>query len=369
MLFIRVTFPLFATFFLNLYNYANGQGVFVSALFLGEPNLFNTTRDDCNWKRGNERDRCPDKDIRMILFTPTQPRRRTELDVTQKDWLLNSGWESQKQNIILVHGYAGGEETPPVGVLKDAYLNHGEYNVFLVDWGALSQPPCYVAAVHNLKPVARCVAQYFSFLRYSGLPETRTTCVGHSLGAHLCGLLANYLDFRIERIIGLDPARPLIKPGFSNRLDSGDAKSVQVMHTNAGYYGEGGKIGHVDFCVNGGRKQPYCETTSNSNLCSHIWSVCYLAQSIFDSSLSQAEPCPRRCPPGPIISRRSRNQLRNSIGNTIAMGHDAPMNAIGSYCIKDFTPPFCPTNSTMFGDPRCCIDKVELENNIAAPVV
>lgn len=46
-------------------------------------------------------------------------------------------------------------------------------------------------------------------------------------------------------------------------MDQGDAKSVQVMHTNAGYYGEGGKIGHVDFCVNGGRKQPYCETTNS----------------------------------------------------------------------------------------------------------
>lgn len=62
---------------------------------------------------------------------------------------------------------------------------------------------------------------------------------------------------------GLDPARPLIKPGVANRLDIGDAKFVQVLHTNAGYYGEGGKIGHVDFCMNGGRKQPYCETTNS----------------------------------------------------------------------------------------------------------
>lgn len=91
----------------------------------------------------------------------------------------------------------------------------------------------------------------------------RTTCVGHSLGAHLCGLMSNYLDFRIERIIGLDPARPLIKPGNVNRLDSGDAKAVQVIHTNAGHYGESGKLGHVDFCMNGGRKQPYCGNTSS----------------------------------------------------------------------------------------------------------
>lgn len=144
-----------------------------------------------------------------------------------------------------------------------AYINHGDYNIFLVDWGVLCQPPCYVAAVHNLKPVARCVAQYFTFLRHSGMLVSRTTCVGHSLGAHLCGLMSNYLDFRIERIIGLDPARPLIKPGGVNRLDIGDAKAVQVIHTNAGHYGEGGKLGHVDFCMNGGRKQPYCDNTSS----------------------------------------------------------------------------------------------------------
>lgn len=144
-----------------------------------------------------------------------------------------------------------------------AYINHGDYNLFMVDWGALCQPPCYVAAVHNLKPVAHCLSVYFTFLRQSGLSVARTTCVGHSLGAHLCGLMANYLDFRIERIIGLDPARPLIKHGNANRLDSGDAKAVQVMHTNAGHYGESGRLGHVDFCMNGGRKQPYCGRTSS----------------------------------------------------------------------------------------------------------
>lgn len=73
----------------------------------------------------------------------------------------------------------------------------------MVDWGILCRPPCYVAAVHNLKPVAKCLAQSFSFLRNSGMPVQRTACVGHSLGAHVCGLMANYLDFRIERIIGM----------------------------------------------------------------------------------------------------------------------------------------------------------------------
>lgn len=144
-----------------------------------------------------------------------------------------------------------------------AYLRHGNYNVFVADWGPLAQPPCYVAAVHNLRPVARCFAKLFTFLRDSGLRVEKTTCVGHSLGAHVCGLMANYLTFRLEKIIGLDPARPLVKLGNAFRLDSGDAKAVQVLHTNAGHYGESGRIGHVDFCINNGKRQPYCSTTTS----------------------------------------------------------------------------------------------------------
>lgn len=100
-------------------------------------------------------------------------------------------WFSQSEMIFFSHIIRGA-----------AYINHGDYNVFMVDWGNLCRPPCYVAAVHNLKPVAKCLAHAFSFLRNSGMPVQNTVCVGHSLGSHICGLMANYLDFRIERIIG-----------------------------------------------------------------------------------------------------------------------------------------------------------------------
>ena len=124
-----------------------------------------------------------------------------------------------------------------MAVLRDAYLRNGSYNVFLVDWGALCAAPCYPAAVSNMRPVARCLAAILTNLRNNGLQMDRTSCVGHSLGAHICGLVANYLLFRMGKIIALDPARPLIRPGLVNRLDSGDADFVEVIHTNAGYYG------------------------------------------------------------------------------------------------------------------------------------
>ncbi|XP_052864484.1 uncharacterized protein LOC128271087 [Anopheles cruzii] len=303
--------------------YAQAQHLLAQALFLGDPDSYNNTREDCVWKRGNGQDQvCPDQDIQIFLYTSGIVKDKFKFDHRLRDWLNNTEWDHTKENIILIHGYAGGDDTLPIAVLRDAYINHGGYNVFLVDWGALCQPPCYVAAVYNIRPVATCLAQSLMQLRDLGLPVERTTCVGHSLGAHICGLMANYLNFRMERIIALDPARPLIKPGGVNRLDQGDAKYVQVIHTNAGHYGEGGRVGHIDFCVNGGRRQPYCGNSTNINLCSHIWAICYLAQSLYEGHEPMAEPCSRRCPSNAVLSGL-REGRRRRFG--YAMGYAIPM--------------------------------------------
>lgn len=42
-----------------------------------------------------------------------------QLDSYQHDWLRNSGWNSDNNNIILIHGYAGGDDTLPISVLRD----------------------------------------------------------------------------------------------------------------------------------------------------------------------------------------------------------------------------------------------------------
>lgn len=60
----------------------------------------------------------------------------------EDNWLRMSAWNSSKENIILIHGYAGGDDVLPMVVLRDAYLKHGSYNVFVVDWSVLSLPPC-----------------------------------------------------------------------------------------------------------------------------------------------------------------------------------------------------------------------------------
>lgn len=60
---------IFLTFSLSPLSDSNAQNIINQALFLGNPSVFNTTRDDCKWKYGNERDTCPDPDINVILYT------------------------------------------------------------------------------------------------------------------------------------------------------------------------------------------------------------------------------------------------------------------------------------------------------------
>jgi len=61
---------------------------------------------------------------------------------------------------------------------------------------------------------------------------------------------------------GLDPAGPLFHMIFSH-LSSSDARMVDIIHTDYGFYGISRSTGTVDFFPNnGGRVQPGCPTNA-----------------------------------------------------------------------------------------------------------
>lgn len=82
-------------------------------------------------------------------------------------------------------------------------------------------------------------------------------------------------------------------------------------------------------------RQPYCANTTNVNLCSHIWSICYLAQSVFDKNEIIAEPCLRKCPSGVNLQLASTKPERTpksrygfALNYGIPMGQSTPKNVI-----------------------------------------
>ncbi|CAI6346432.1 unnamed protein product [Macrosiphum euphorbiae] len=227
---------------------------------------------------------CPDPDVTFYLYM-SDLKRRTKIDMRDKWSLYNSGWNPNKKNVIVIHGFNGAENNRVMVILRNAYLMRGDFNVFMVDWSPLTVYPCYLSSLRNTRLVSQCTAQLYAHLTYSGASAYQIHCVGHSLGAHICGMISNHLTERQHKIIGLDPAKPLVDLFTMDefRLTRDDADFVEVIHTNSGVYGEYPQIGHVDFCVNGGRMQPICTSQANiiqQSRCSHFKSVCYYALSL-----------------------------------------------------------------------------------------
>ena len=109
------------------------------------------------------------------------------------------------------------------------------------------------------------------------MPASSFHCIGHSLGAHVCSNAGKFLksefSLTMGRITGMDPAGPAFqKTTKAVRLDSSDAKFVDVIHTNGGdedqgFLGMSYSVGHADFYPNGGVHQPGCWDINF--ICSH----------------------------------------------------------------------------------------------------
>ena len=130
---------------------------------------------------------------------------------------------------------------------------------------------------------------FINFLIENGTPLSAFHLMGHSAGTHLAGGagaaviygkvpritgIAFYLSdivfssssLKFYFFAGLDPG----DGGWSlndtdTRLDTSDADFVDIIHTNGGNFSQGqvafdDPIGHIDFYVNGGHKQPGCSS-------------------------------------------------------------------------------------------------------------
>lgn len=76
-----------------------------------------------------------------------------------------------------------------------AYLERGEYNVILVDWGKLSAMPWYITAVKNTRKVGFHVAKMISWLdKNNAVSMKKIHVIGFSLGAEVAGFIGKSLS-------------------------------------------------------------------------------------------------------------------------------------------------------------------------------
>lgn len=170
--------------------------------------------------------------------------------------------------------------------LRTAYFGQRrtvhQVNFISVNWQAGSNTINYINARRRVDRVGQQVAKLIDFLVHEGgMDKESLVLFGHSLGAHIMGIAGKHVTVgQLPKIIALDPANPLFSMNRpSERVALGDARSVEVIHTNAGNLGFSAPLGDASWYPNGGRSQPGCGMDV-TNGCAHSRSVQLYAESI-----------------------------------------------------------------------------------------
>ncbi|XP_045495126.1 lipase member H-A-like [Colias croceus] len=270
---------------------------------------------------------CPNENITFWLYT--RQNAHAPVEIKAKDLIDSTPWVKGAPIKILIHGYTGHKDFAPNTEIRPAYLECCDYNIISVDYNKIALEPCYLHAAANTELVGMCTAQLIDGLVSQGVPLEDFHVVGFSLGAQTAGFIAKYLKSGLlERITALDPALPLFvttDPG--KKVDSSDAKFVDILHTNALERGKFETSGHVDFFANGGLWQPGC--TANENYtksgCYHARAPQYYAESIISDIGFYATKCSSW-----LSHMIGWCKLTNS-GEEVIFGEHVPTNATGIY--------------------------------------
>uniref|UniRef100_A0A182K958 Lipase domain-containing protein n=1 Tax=Anopheles christyi TaxID=43041 RepID=A0A182K958_9DIPT len=226
---------------------------------------------------------------------------------------------------VIVHGFGSNCGLVWIYEMRTALMAVENCTVICVDWENGAKLPNYVRAAANTRLVGRQLALLLRLLRtHNGLRLSRVHLIGFSLGSHVAGFAgAEFsapspgtqappdVDDELQRtasrddgtiggtapttpeehggterpasraglwrITGLDPAGPLFEAQPPEvRLDAGDARYVDVIHSNGenlilGGLGSWQPMGTVDYYPNGGRVQHGCTNLFVGAVTDIIW--------------------------------------------------------------------------------------------------
>ncbi|XP_076256438.1 uncharacterized protein LOC143193890 isoform X1 [Rhynchophorus ferrugineus] len=135
-------------------------------------------------------------------------------------------------------------------------------------------------STNYLKAIGFAVSQWF---KKSHINPEKVTLIGLGHNAHLAGIVGQYVQEYsiIKRIIALNPKGTFwVNVEEEDRLTPADAKQIIVIHTETRRIGFPTQVGNIDVFVNDPTKsQPPCSGPEET-VCSHLYSVYILIQSI-----------------------------------------------------------------------------------------
>ncbi|XP_065069259.1 phospholipase A1-like isoform X4 [Rhopilema esculentum] len=263
----------------------------------------------------------------------------TRVGKKEKNKLQEIGEHMAKAEKQVIQHFKNTQATAKwVRQMKDELLKRDDFNVIGVYWGKGARKQ-YFQAAGNTRLVGAQIAYLIQRLHNDlRLCYSKVHLIGFSLGAQVAGFAGKRLREKghvISRITGLDPAGPVFAREPSKaRLDSTDARFVDVIHTSFLYFvGIKDRSGDIDFYVNGGGAQPGCGLNKVPPTCSHFRAV-----ELFIKSINP--PCEYRSYECSNYTAFRFGYCKNA--RSTVMGYDVSKGARGKYYLQTSeTSPFC----------------------------
>lgn len=245
----------------------------------------------------------PEKEMRYIVYTNDRPGGYS-MDIRNTKSVLGSPLRWWRPTYVTIHGWMGDSGVElNVEVRRALIEKNGTFNLIVVDWSGGSGNRIYPIAAGRVGAAGRQVGKMLAILqRRVKLNLDKVTVVGFSLGAHVAGFAGGYLRGALGAIVGLDPAGPGFQgKSAEHRLDRGDAKYVQVIHTQPHPYaviyfltffkfglGIRDPIGHANFYTNFHRDH---QNGCRNIVCDHHRAWAYYAESLVSKTGFHARRC------------------------------------------------------------------------------
>lgn len=140
--------------------------------------------------------------------TGEQPQAKINKSTTS-DQLRSSGFDPKKEIIILIHGFQGRgiRSQSWARRMKELILSKNRLNLFFVDWSHYSAVYLweYVKSRDAMPVVAQDIYKILLNLKatFPSIDITSAHVFGHSLGAHIAGLIGQLMNGKLKRITAL----------------------------------------------------------------------------------------------------------------------------------------------------------------------
>ncbi|XP_018367591.1 PREDICTED: phospholipase A1 member A-like [Trachymyrmex cornetzi] len=237
---------------------------------------------------------------------------------------ITSRLNTSKPTVMYIHGFSENVEKKSVQTIVQAYLKRNDHNIIAVDYSKFANDS-YVTVTRNAPRVANALTMILDKMAELDFDTEKLHVIGHSMGSQISGYIGRKVNFKIPRITGLDPAGPLYN-FLQPHLSLFDARFVDIIHTDYGFYGIARITGTVDFFPNGGQRiQPGCphhpKFYSKDDFCSHHRSWKFYAESLINESAFLGVQCSS-------LSHLASGKCNNN--TQIIMGYATPSSAQGT---------------------------------------